>query len=134
MDDRIVVGFSELAVKAAIDAALDKNGGFEADGPADTLAKAAGDGSAITSIDFPALARLGWPLLMQLIEQEGMPFPLKSPPSTAKVVRMLTPEIMVIKVDADGVLLDSRGTVPFGALYLQSGPAILLYGWSLPIH
>jgi hypothetical protein len=115
MKDRVVVGLSDAAVKAGIDAALDKMGGPAPDSQTDKLLKLSGDGSAAFVFDLAALAKLAWPMLMQAVESEyvGDNLPLASLPSTDKMVSLLGPEVAVFKPDAGGILLKSRGKVPF---------------------
>ena len=112
MKDRLVVAGSDDALKSAIDAALDKTGGFRAEGKAVNLAKLAGDGSMVFKMDVAALARMLWPMLQQLMMMSPEEMPLVSLPSADKMVRLLGPEIVVFKADAEGLLLKSRGKVP----------------------
>lgn len=116
MKDRVIVALGDNAVKSAIDVALDKTGGFEPEGKASKLAKVAGDGPAIFMMDVSALAKLMWPFLMQGVEaaeSHGMMFPLASLPSTDKLVKFVGPEIAVFEPDDGGMLLKSRGKIPF---------------------
>jgi len=113
LKDRVVVALGDPALKAAIDTALDKTGGFEPGSKGVRLAQLAGDGSAIFAMDLAGLAKLIWPMLMQTVEGAGEEFPLASLPSTNKMVRMLGPEIAVFQPDASGLLLKSRGKIPF---------------------
>jgi len=113
LKDRVVVALGDPALKAGIDTALDKTGGFEPGSKGARLAQLAGDGSAIFVMDLAGLAKLVWPMLMQAVEGAGEEFPLASLPSTNKMVRMLGPEIAVFQPDAGGLLLKSRGKIPF---------------------
>ena len=49
-------------------------------------------------------------------------FPLASLPSTQKMVRMLGPETAVMIPDSDGLLLDSRGKIPFSTKMVLGAP------------
>ena len=113
LKDRVVVALGDPALKACIDSALDKTGGFEPGSKGARLAQLAGDGSAIFAMDLAGLAKLAWPLLMHAVEGAGEEFPLAALPSTNKMVRMLGPEIAVFQPDAGGLLLKSRGKIPF---------------------
>ena len=76
----------------------------------------AGEGSALFVMDLAALAKAFWPMLMQMaemFEQRGELFPFGSVPSVGKMVRLLGPEIAVIQPDADGLMMRSRGKIPF---------------------
>jgi len=112
LKDRLVLAMGDPALKAAIDAALDNMGGVEPDGPGAKLMARAGKGAGFLTLDFPGMARLGWPLLSQLAEEQE-DFPFGSLPSTQKMVRLLGPEVAVFEADEGGLLLKSRGTVPF---------------------
>ena len=120
LKDRLVIAAGDTALKAAIDTALDKTGGFQPGSEGHRLAGLCGEGPVIFKIDLPALAKLGWPLLMTLAQAEE--FPLASLPSTNKMVRMLGPEIAVIAPDAGGVLLKSRGKIPFATKFVLASP------------
>jgi hypothetical protein len=113
--DRIVIALGDPAMKSGIDTVLDKTGGFEPGSKGEALLKAAGDGSAVFWMDLAGIAKLVWPMLIQLAENEraSADIPLASLPSTDKIVRMLGPEIAVIQADEGGLLLKSRGKIPF---------------------
>lgn len=119
LKDRIIFGLADSATKAAIDAALDGTGGFEPDGKAEKMGKLLPKGSAIFSMNTPALVKLVWPMLMEQKKEMdesgygGGPLKaLRSLPSTAKLARLLDPEMAAFTPDKDGLLLSSRGTVP----------------------
>ncbi len=111
MDDRLILGFSDAAIKSAIDAALDETGGFEKDSDVARYAEVAGKGSVLVSIDVAALAKLGWPLLMQA-SQEASGFPFRSLPGPNKMVRMLGPSVVLVRPAGDGLMMTVRGKVP----------------------
>jgi len=113
--DRIVIALGDPAMKSGIDTVLDKTGGFEPGSKGEALLKAAGDGSAVFWMDLAGIAKLVWPMLIQLAENEraSADIPLASLPSTDKIVRMLGPEIAVFQADEGGLLLKSRGKIPF---------------------
>ncbi len=112
MKDRLVAATSDDALKSAIDVALDKTGGFRAEGKAAALAKLAGDGSTVFKLDAAALAHIFWPILRQQVMMQPEDAPFASMPPAAKMVGLLGPEIVVFKSDAEGLLLKSRGKVP----------------------
>ena len=124
MDDRIVVAISQEALKAAIDAGLDDTGGFPVAGNGRELADLTGQGSAIFAFDLAAFAEAFWPLLMEASASEYVVvnFPLVDMPSASKLARMLGYEVAVFKPDEDGLLLDSRGQVPFATKILPAYP------------
>lgn len=122
LKDRIVIALGDAALKAGIDTALDATGGSEPDSKGGRLAKLAGDGSAIFKMDLAALAKLFWPLLMQLAAMEPDEFPFASLPSTNKMVGLLGPEIAVFAPDAGGLLLKSRGKIPFATKMILGFP------------
>ncbi len=113
LDDRVVLAMGDGAVKVGIDAALDDLGGLEPDSPTVKLMELAGEGAGFFTMDLAGIARLLWPMLAQAADSDDESFPLASVPSTQKMVRMLGTEVAVIKPDAGGVLLSSRGTIPF---------------------
>jgi len=113
LDDRVVLAMGDAALKVGIDAALDDVGGLEPDSPAAKLMELAGEGSGFFTMDLAGMARLLWPMLAQAADSDDEDFPLTSLPSTQKMVRMLGREVAVIKPDAGGVLLSSRGRIPF---------------------
>jgi len=121
LKDRVVMALGDTALKAGIDTALDKTGGFVPGGKAEALAKPLGDAPAIFTMDLQALTKLGWPMLMQAAEGLGEDFPLASMPSTNKMVRMLGPEVVVIRPDDGGLLLASRGQIPFATKLILLG-------------
>jgi len=122
MEDRVVLGLSDNAVKSVIDTALDRMGGFNERDGSQRLAAMCGDGPAVFKMDLAAFAGMFWPFLMQLAEQEPASFPLASLPSAAKMVRLLGPEIAVFQPDADGLLMNSRGKVPFATKFSMAWP------------
>ncbi len=129
MDDRIVAAFSEEALKAAIDAGLDDTGGFPVAGNGRELADLTGPGSAIFAFDLAAFAETLWPMLMEMSTSEYAAdvFPLADLPSASKLARLLGYEIAVFKPDEDGLLLDSRGQVPFATKILPGYP-LMMFG------
>ncbi|HUT01139.1 MAG TPA: hypothetical protein VM031_01690 [Phycisphaerae bacterium] len=122
LKDRIVFALGDNAVKAAIDVALDGTGGFEDGSPAARLVGLCGDGSAVFLMDLKAIAKLGWPVLMQMAEGFGPRFPFASLVSANKIARMLGPEVAVLRRDGTGLLMTSRGMIPFSTKF----PLILL--------
>ncbi len=128
LKDRLVLALSDPALKAAIDAALDDTGGLEPDSQGAKLMAQAGEGSGFFTVDLAGLARLVWPMLSQLAESEAS-FPLASLPSTQKMVRLLGPEVVVLETDEGGLLLKSRGKVPFAtkAAIAYPGAAAVMY-------
>ncbi len=126
MKDRAVIALNDNALKSAIDTALDKTGGFEQDSKGEKLLKLTGDGSGIFVMDLAAITKLFWPMLMQSVQSEGAQeyFPLVSLPSTNKLVRMLGPEIAVFKPDREGLLMKSRGKIPFSTKFMLFYPMI----------
>ena len=122
LQDRIVIALGDTALKAGIDTALDATGGFEPDSKGGRLARLAGGGSAIFKMDLAALAKLFWPLLMQLAAMGPDEFPFASLPSTNKMVGLLGPEIAVFAPDAGGLLLKSRGKIPFATKMILGFP------------
>jgi len=127
MDDRIVLAFSDNALKSAIDAAMDDTSGFPVNSRGDAMAALAGDGAAIFAMDLAALARTFWPMLMQMTTNEYMAdnFPLVGLPSAGKLARMLGHEVAVFKPDDEGLLLDSRGQVPFATKVVPGYPLLM---------
>lgn len=122
LKDRIVIALGDTALKAGIDTAMDSTGGFEPGGKGDRLAGLTGGGSAIFKMDLAALAKLFWPLFMQFAQGEPEEFPFVSMPSTNKMVRMLGPEIAVFAPDAGGLLMKSRGKIPFATKMVVGYP------------
>jgi len=122
LKDRAVIAMSDDAMKSVIDAAVDKTGGFRPESKGAALAKLAGDGAAVFKFDLAALAGLFWPMLMQVAEKDPDDFPLASMPSAGKMVRLLGPEIAVLEPDADGLLLKSRGKIPFATKLILALP------------
>ncbi len=114
LEDRAVLALGSDPFKAAIDASLDKMGA-EPDSQQAKLLQLCGKGPAAFSVDLAPLAKLAWPLLSGAAENpnaaEGMP--LASLPSTQKLVSLLGPEVAVFEPDQDGLLLKSRGKIPF---------------------
>ena len=126
LQDRLIAAFSDNTLKAALDAALDKMGGLSEDSKALTLAQAVGGGEAIFVFDLAAVTKLIWPILMTAAGNAEMndEFPLASLPSTNKIVSLLGPEVAVFQADNEGLLLNSRGTVPF-ATKMFPFPAVM---------
>ena len=135
LKDRMVLAMDDTAMKAAIDAALDKTGGFAPGGKAETLTKLAGNGASVFMMDLAAIAKLGWPILMKFAEMPGgaEQFPFTSLPSTEKMVRMLGPEVAVLEGDAGGLLMKSRGKIPFATKFILAYP-MAGYSFFLLMH
>ena len=68
-------------------------------------------------------------MLMEAAQASPDDFPLVSMPSTNKLVRMLGPEVAVFQPDEGGLLMKSRGLVPFSTkapfLYPVAGFGIM---------
>jgi hypothetical protein len=116
--DRLIIALGQTAMTAAIDTALDETGALAADSKGGKLLKLAGDGSAVFQIDLAEMVKMVWPLLIASTQQDAKygrapSFPLASIPSTGKMARMLSPEIAVFKSDKGGLLMKSRGKIPF---------------------
>ncbi len=128
LEDRVIAAFSDNTLKAALDAALDKMGGLPNEGKAKALAQEIGKGEAFFLFDLAAMAKLIWPMLMPIAQNPNMSedLPLASLPSTNKIVSFLGPEVAVFQADADGLLLNSRGTVPFATKAFLTYP--LMFG------
>jgi len=126
MEDRVAIAMSDNTMKAFVDAALDGTGGFAPDGKDEAMARRLPDGSAIFKLDLAAIARLAWPMLMQQAERSPEEFPFVSMPSAGKMARMLGPELAVLSPDADGLMMESRGKVPFATKTMLAYPMI---GW-----
>ena len=122
--DRIILALSDAAMKAGIDAAIDGEGGFAPDSEAVKLTRLVGPGCVLFVMDLAQLARGFWPILMAAADMDEMQgernFPLCSLPSAGKMARMLGPEISVFQRDESGLLLNSRGTVPFATKIILS--------------
>ncbi len=133
MKDRAVIALNDNALKSAIDTALDKTGGFEPNSKGKKLLKLTGDGSGIFVMNLAAITKLFWPMLMQAVQSENTQefFPLASLPSTNKLVRMLGPEIAVFKPDREGLLLKSRGKIPFSTKFILLYPMMgaIMFGF-----
>jgi hypothetical protein len=127
MEDRVVLAMSSDAFKAAVDAALDKNGAPDPDSQQAKLLQLCGKGSAAFSMDLAVLAKLGWPLLSQAMENPEATehMPLASLPSTEKLVSFLGPEVAVFQPDQGGVLLKSRGKIPFSTKLIAGYPLMM---------
>jgi len=115
--DCLVITANHGAMASAIDALLDGSGGSSAKSKAAKLAKLAGDGSAIFQVDMAEMAKMFWPMLIAAMHNNAQygaaaDFPLTSIPATARVARMLGPEIAVFKPDKGGLLIRSRGKIP----------------------
>ena len=67
--------------------------------------------------------------MMQAAQSSPENFPFVSMPSTNKLVRMLGPEVAVFKPDEGGLLMKSRGLIPFSTkmpfLYPVAGFGIM---------
>ncbi len=128
LEDRVIAAFSDNTLKAALDAALDKMGGLPSEGKAKALAEELGKGEAFFLFDLAAVTKLIWPMLMPMAQNPNMSedFPLASLPSTNKIVSFLGPEVAVFQADAGGLLLNSRGTVPFATKAFMTYP--LMFG------
>jgi len=129
MKDRAIFAMSDSAMKSAIDTALDDTGGFAPDSKAAALAKLTGDGSALFAIDLAGMTKALWPMLVQLAgkaDASGEPFPFTSVPSTNKMVRMLGYELAVVVPDEDGLLMKSRGKIPFTTKTVFAYPLMMI--------
>ena len=127
LEDRVVLAMSDDAFKSAVDAALDKTGGFDPEGAGAKMLQLCGQGSAMFSMDLAALAKLGWPIISTFVEQnKSADFPLASLPSTEKLVGFLGPEVAVFQPDDGGLLIKSRGKIPFATKILGTYPTL---GW-----
>ena len=128
LKDRVILGCSDNGIRAAIDAALDEAGGFDKDSKGAKILKKCPAGPMVFAMDLPALTKLFWPMLISLTQMapEDSTFPLVALPSTQKIVRMLGPEIVIITPDADGLLLDGRGKIPFVTKIIPAYPAMML--------
>ena len=125
LNDRVAFAMSDATIRSLIDTALDKTGGFAPDGKAEALLKPLDGGPAVFQLDLAGLARAFWPLLIQFGASMPQDFPLASMPSPLKMHSLLGPEVAVFKPDAAGVLLDSRGQVPFSTKFMIY-PVIML--------
>ncbi|HET6428208.1 MAG TPA: hypothetical protein VFJ30_07355 [Phycisphaerae bacterium] len=128
LTDRVVIALGDGALKAAIDAALDRIGGFEPDSKAEALARSLGEGAGVFQIDLRAMVKLLWPMAIQVAQMEEAEFPFTSLPSTDKMVRMLGPEIAVLEPVPGGLMIRSRGTVPFATKMFLMSPATWIIG------
>jgi hypothetical protein len=128
LEDRVVLALSDDAFKSAVDAALDKTGGFDPEGPGAKMLQLCGQGSAVFSMDLAVLAKLAWPLLSAAVENPDAKdsFPLASLPSTEKLVSYLGPEVAVFQPDDGGLLVKSRGKIPFATKIIGTYPTL---GW-----
>lgn len=129
MEDRIVLAMNDDAFKAAVDAALDKAGGFAPEGPGAKMVQLCGQGTAVFSMDLAALAKLVWPTLSTAIENPNVKdsFPLASLPTTEKLVSYLGPEVAVFQPDDGGLLIKSRGKIPFATKMISGYPALMWF-------
>jgi hypothetical protein len=80
-------------------------------------------------MDLAALAKLVWPTLSTAIENTETKdsFPLASLPSTEKLVSYLGPEVAVFQPDDGGLLIKSRGTIPFATKMISGYPALMWF-------
>jgi hypothetical protein len=115
--DRLVFALGDNPMKAAIDAALDDIGGLEEGSEAARLLGLCGEGSVAFLMDLKAIAKLAWPILMQMAQRSPEFFPFASLVSAPKLTRMLGPEVAVIRADEGGLLLSSRGKIPFATKF-----------------
>lgn len=133
LTDRIIIGLSDAAMKAGIDAALDGDGGFAPDSEGVKLTRLVGPGSALFVMDLAQLARAFWPMLMGAADvgelQGQWYFPLCSMPSAGKMARMLGPEIAVFQRDGSGLMLNSRGKIPFATKMIFAPLVFSLWRW-----
>lgn len=129
LEDRVVLALSDDAFKAAVDAALDKSGGFDPESSGAKMLQLCGQGSAVFSVDLAALAKLVWPMLSTAIENPETKdsFPLASLPSTEKLVSYLGPEVAVFQPDDGGLLIKSRGKIPFATKMIGGYPTLMLF-------
>jgi len=117
LKDRLIFALGDNPMKAAIDAALDDIGGLEEGSEAARLLGLCGEGSVAFVMDLKAIAKLAWPILMQMAQRSPEFFPFASLVSAPKLVRMLGPEVAVIRADESGLLLSSRGKIPFATKF-----------------
>ena len=130
MKDRVILAANDSALKAAIDAARDGTGGFAPNSAGPKLTKLAGEGSALFVMDLAAAAKAFWPMLVDLAgkaRQRGEDFPFASVPSAGKMVRLLGPEVAVLRPDEDGLMMSSRGKIPFATKAVFGYPFGMLY-------
>ena len=133
LKDRVVFALSDAAMKAGIDAALDGEGGFAPDSEGVKLTRLVGPGSALFVMDLAQLARGLWPVLMGAADMGELQgewyFPLCSLPSAGKMARMLGPEIAVFQRDESGLMLNSRGKIPFATKMIFSPLFFAFWRW-----
>jgi len=129
LKDRAILAFNDSVMKAAIDAALDKSGGLKAGGKQQKMTQSAGDGALVLILDMQKIVRLAWPFLEQAAQQDPEGMPLASLPSTGKMARMIGPEVLVIKPDADGLVLTGRGQIPLGGTLVPTIGMIIVRGF-----
>lgn len=131
LKDRAIFAPSDGGMKAAIDTALDACGGWPPHSPGPRLAQLAGDGPGLFVMDLASLAREFWPLLVTAagkFEKEGeLDFPFAAVPSAGKMVRMLGPEVAVLQPDRDGLLMSSRGKIPFSTKIIFLTPLMRFF-------
>ena len=123
--DRVVLALSDQAFKAVIDSTLDKTVAMEPGSQGEKLLNLSGEGSAFFTMDLAGIAQAFWPMLAQLSAMEPEDVPFASLPSAQKMVRMLGPEVAVMRPDAGGVLLSSRGKIPFATKVVLWYPPVL---------
>ena len=126
LKDCMVIALGDSALKSAMDANMDKAGGLADDSKAKKILDSCGQGAVAFVIDLPGLAKLLWPMLISATTSEDIGLPIASPPSTDKMVRMLGPEAAVIQRDDGGLLLRSRGKVPFATKVSLFGLSFIL--------
>jgi len=129
--DRLIMTFGQTAMTAAIDTAIDDTGGFEKGSKGSKLLKLAGEGAAVFQMDLAHMVKMAWPMLVEMTQKaaergENSDFPLASLPSTGKMARMLGPEIAVFKPDKGGLLMRSRGKIPFITKIIPAYPMAMM--------
>ena len=129
MNDRVIVTAGDSAMKSVIDTALDKLGGVPADSAAGKLATLTGDGPVLFVMDTPSLLKAVWPLINQVFHVAGDDMPLGSLPSQQKLLPALSPEMAVMQPVEGGLLLKSRGTLPFATKVMLLLPTVNWLDW-----
>jgi hypothetical protein len=124
LDDRVILSAGDSAMKSAIDTALDKLGGLPGDSPEAKLAALAGDGPVLFTMDMPSLLKAVWPMINQVFQMAGDDMPLGSLPSQQKLLPGLSPEMAVMQPVEGGLLLKSRGTLPFATKMITGYPIV----------
>jgi len=137
--DRLIITFGQTAMTAAIDTAIDGTGGFEKGSEGSKLLKLAGDGAGVFQMDLAHMVKMVWPMLIEFTQQDAergrnSDFPLASLPSPGKMVRMLGPEIAVFKPDKGGLLIKSRGKIPFITKIIPAYPMAMMVMFASMMH